>query len=68
MGRAVCLKVAQMGIPVLINYQSNEAAAREAKALVEAEGVPAEVVRVEVRVRHEGDEALTRWGEAPPED
>ena len=68
LGRAVCLKVAQMGIPVLINYQSNEAAAREVKALVEAEGVSAELLRFDVSVRQEVDEALTRWEEAHPED
>ena len=68
LGRAVCLKVAQMGIPVLINYQSNEAAAREVKALVEAEGVSAELLRFDVSVRQEVDGALTRWEEAHPED
>ena len=68
MGRAVCLKVAQMGIPVLINYQSNEAAAQEVKALVEAEGVSAELLRFDVRVKQEVDEALSRWEEAHPDD
>ena len=68
LGRAVCLKIAKMGIPVLINYQSNEAAALEVKALVEAEGVSAELLRFDVRVKQEVDEALTRWEEAHPED
>ena len=68
MGRAVCLKVAKMGIPVLINYQSNEAAAQEVKALVEAEGVSAELLRFDVRVKQEVDEALSRWEEAHPND
>ena len=68
MGKAVCLKVAKMGIPVLINYQSNEAAAQEVKALVEAEGVSAELLRFDVRVKQEVDEALSRWEEAHPDD
>lgn len=68
MGRAVCLKVAKIGIPVLINYQSNEAAAQEVKALVEAEGVSAELLRFDVRVKQEVDEALACWEEAHPED
>ena len=29
LGRAICLRIARMGIPVIINYQSNEAAAEE---------------------------------------
>ena len=68
LGRAICLKVAQMGIPVLINYQSNEAAAQEVKALVEAEGVSAELLRFDVRVKQEVDEALARWEETHPDD
>ena len=68
MGRAVCLKIAKMGIPVLINYQSNEAAALEVKALVEAEGVSAELLRFDVSVKQEVDEALARWEEAHPDD
>ena len=68
LGRAVCLKVAQMGIPVLINYQSNEAAAQEVKAQVEAEGVSAELLRFDVRVEQEVDDALSRWEEAHPDD
>ena len=68
LGRAVCLKVAQMGIPVLINYQSNEAAAQEVKALVEAEGVSAELLRFDVRVKQEVDDVLSRWEEAHPDD
>jgi 3-oxoacyl-[acyl-carrier protein] reductase len=35
-GRAVCVRLAQDGARVAINYTSNEAAAREAQALVEA--------------------------------
>ena len=68
LGRAVCLKIAKMGIPVLINYQSNEAAALEVKALVEAEGVSAELLRFDVSVKQEVDEALARWEEAHPDD
>lgn len=68
LGKAVCLKVAKMGIPVLINYQSNEAAAQEVKALVEAEGVSAELSRFDVRVKEEVDAALLRWEEAHPDD
>ena len=32
LGRAVCLKLAEMGIPVIVNYQSNASAAEEVKA------------------------------------
>ena len=38
LGRAVCLKLAAQGYPVLINYKSNEEAALETKRLVEEAG------------------------------
>ena len=38
LGKAICLEIAEMGIPVIINYQSNETAANEVKSLIEAQG------------------------------
>ena len=43
-GRAVCIRLAQMGLPIIINYRSNEAAAKETQQLVEAQGVNAELM------------------------
>ena len=48
LGRAICLKLAQMGIPVLINYQNNAEAAQEVKRLVEAENATAELMQFDV--------------------
>ena len=42
LGRAVCLKLAAQGLPVIINYQSNQAAAEAVKAEIEAAGGTAE--------------------------
>ena len=55
-GRAVCLRLAAMGIPVLINYRSNEEAARqtlaEASALVPGcELLPFDVANAEAADR-----------------
>lgn len=47
-GRAVCVRLAQMGMPVIINYRSNEAEALKTKQLVEAEGVKAELLPFDV--------------------
>jgi 3-oxoacyl-[acyl-carrier protein] reductase len=47
-GRAVCVRLAQEGARVAINYASNEGAAREAQALVEAAGADCMVVRADV--------------------
>lgn len=37
-GRAICLKLAGMGIPVIINFQSNTEAARELREEILAAG------------------------------
>lgn len=68
LGKAVCLKLASMGIPVVINYQSNEAAAQEVKASVEALGVSAEMLRFDVGNMAEVDAAIDQWEEAHPDD
>jgi 3-oxoacyl-[acyl-carrier protein] reductase len=47
-GRAVCIRLAQMGLPIIINYRSNEAAAKETQQLVEAQGVNAELMPFDV--------------------
>ncbi len=47
-GRATCVRLAQEGARVAINYASNETAAREAQRLVEAEGAEALTVQADV--------------------
>lgn len=68
LGRAVCIKLAAMGIPVIINYQSNESAAQEVKRLVEEQGVNAELLRFDVGNQQEVDSALSQWEDEHPDD
>ncbi len=68
LGRAVCLKLAEMGIPVVINYQSNATAAEEVKQLVEAKGVKAELLPFDVGDMTAVDAALDQWEESHPDD
>lgn len=67
-GRSVCVELARMGYPVIINYNSNDAAAIETKALVEQEGVQAEVMKFDVSKVEEVDAALIAWQEKHPDD
>lgn len=67
-GRAVCLEIARMGYPVLINYVSNEAAAEEVKALIEQTGGKAELLPFNVADGEAVDTALMNWSESHPDD
>ena len=68
LGRAVAIKVAAMGIPVIINYQSNEAAAQAVKAEIEGAGGQAELMPFNVGSQDEVEAALTAWEDAHPDD
>jgi len=67
-GRAVSLKLAAMNWPVIINYQSNLAAAEETKQLIEEQGGQAELLPFDVSKKEEVEAALDQWEAAHPED
>lgn len=60
-GRACCVKLAQMGYNILINYLGNESAANETKEMVEACGVKAELLRFDVSNAIQVVDVLERW-------
>lgn len=67
-GRAVCLKMAAMGYPVIINYQSNKPAAEETQALIEATNGTAELLPFDVADNAAGEKALSEWQAAHADD
>lgn len=67
-GRAVCLKFAEMGFPVIVGYHSNRAAAEEVCGLIAQQGGSASVLRIDVRDKEDVDAALTAWEQAHPDD
>jgi 3-oxoacyl-[acyl-carrier protein] reductase len=66
-GRAVCLKLAEMGYPVLINYKGNTEAAEETARLVREKGVDAEILKFDVGSKSDIQNALGGWLEANPD-
>ena len=68
LGRAICLKLASEGLPIIINYNTNTTAAEEVKKLVEAEGVKVELLQFDVRKKDEVDTAITHWEEKHQSD
>ena len=67
-GRAVCVRLAGMGMPVLINYKSNTAAAEETLRLVQEAGGTGELFPFDVADAASVDAALDKWEAAHPED
>ena len=67
-GRAICLKLSEMGYPVIVNYVSNEAAALETKRLVEEKGGSAELIPFDVADGVAVEQKLTEWQAAHTDD
>lgn len=67
-GRAVCQQLAAMGYHILINYKSNQTAAKETAKLVEEQGVTATLLGFDVADKAAVDEVLVNWIETHPED
>ena len=67
-GRAVCIELAAKGLPVIINYASNEAAAMETKRIIEEAGGMAELLPFNVADGVAVDTALEEWDVRHPDD
>ena len=67
-GRSVCIRLATLGLPILINYNSNAEAADATRQLVESQGGQAELLPFDVSDKEAVDKALTAWEEAHPDD
>ena len=67
-GRAVALRLAARGYTVIINYKSNEDAARETLQAIEAAGGRAELLPFDVARPEAIEAALAAWQERHPED
>lgn len=67
-GAAVARKLAADGLGVIINYRSNEEAARSVLDEITAAGGVAELLPFDVASETSVDEALERWEESHPDD
>ncbi len=68
LGRAICIRLSQMGVPVLINYQSNEKAAGEVRDIISAGGGQAQLMHFDVSDRQQVCDALDEWEKQHPDD
>ncbi len=63
-GKAICLKLADMGYNILINYQSNDEEAKKTAALIEEKGVTAQLLKYDVSKEDQVNATLATWMEA----
>jgi 3-oxoacyl-[acyl-carrier protein] reductase len=66
-GRAICVKLAEMNYHVLINYATNEAAALETLELLKQKGSTGELMPFDVAQQESIETALEAWYAAHPE-
>jgi len=67
-GKAVCVKLAEMGYHVLINYLSNEDEALNTLSLVKEAGSEGTLLQFDVTDSHQVDKILGAWQEQHPDD
>lgn len=67
-GKAICLKFAQMGIPVLINYHTNEGAALDVLSCIQSFGGTAQLMQFDVASEQEVSNAIEYWEDEHPDD
>lgn len=60
-GSAICIKLAEMGFAILLNYKSNDEEANNTKQKIEALGVPCELLKFDVSNPEETTDVLTNW-------
>jgi 3-oxoacyl-[acyl-carrier protein] reductase len=66
-GRATCLKLADAGYDVLINFKSNEAAATKTLEQIHSAGGSAELLKFDVSSGEEVENALESWTTGHPD-
>ncbi len=66
-GKAVCIKLAEMGYYVLINYRSNIEQAKNTLEIIKEKGCQSELLQFDVSVQADVEKALTAWQESHKE-
>ena len=62
-GRAICIKLAEEGYSILVNYKSNETEANKTAEMVRQKNVQAELVKFDVSNKNDVDSVLGTWVE-----
>lgn len=68
LGAAICRRLADQGLAIIVNYHSNEEAADQVVASIRGNGGVAEKMQFDVSNEADVDAALERWEESHPDD
>lgn len=68
LGRAIAIRLAADGWPVILNYRSNDAAAQQVLEEITAQGGQGQLMRFDVADGKAVDKAIEDWEEAHPDD
>src|SRR5574344_889927 len=68
LGKAVCIQLAQLGLPVIINYQSNHDAAQKTLEAIVSNGGSAELLPFDVANPDSIEKAIESWEMKHPDD
>lgn len=68
LGAAICKRLASQGLGIIINYRSNEAAARKVAESIRSKGGVADLLPFDVCNEESVDSALESWEETHPSD
>ena len=60
-GKAICLRLADMGYNIIVNYMSNDDEANKTKALIKEKGVDAILMKFDVSKLEEVDAHVEKW-------
>lgn len=60
-GKAICLRLADMGYNIIINYTSNDEEAIKTQELIKAKGVDAVLMKFDVSNQAEADAHVEKW-------
>src|SRR5574344_402477 len=66
-GKAISIKLSEMGYSVIINYSSNHVAAEETKRQIESQGGHVELLPFDVANLESVEQSIEKWEKAHPE-
>ena len=68
LGKAICIKLAEMGYPIIVHYNSNESSAKTVVEEIVSNGGNAEIIKFSVSDFNEVKTSLKLWQEEHPDD